>query len=147
MRITLILTILLILAGAVGFAYYYSSQKSSSPPTEFSVEDLNRRLEICESIPNGTTLEVTETTRMFINLPEDIYPYESREFTSDGATAGIITSGEGLPPQNRSIEEFMTNRCVTHYYEFNGAGTVDLRVKSAVPNVPDYTVHFQVEGG
>jgi hypothetical protein len=108
--------------------------------------NLVERLKICESIPNGTIQEVSETTRLFINLPEDIYPFENREFTFNGATAGIITSGEGLPPQNGSLEEFVKNKCATHYYEFNGNGTVDLKVKSAVSGVLDYVIHFRVKG-
>ncbi len=108
--------------------------------------NLDERLRICESIPNNTTQEVIETTRLFINLPEDIYPFENRQFNFNGATVGIITSGEGLPPQNEPLEEFVKNKCVTHYYDFEGNGAVDLKVKSAVPELPDYVIHFIVEG-
>lgn len=108
--------------------------------------DLDERLRICESIPNGTIQEVSETTRLFINLPENIYPFENRKFTFNGATAGIITSGEGLPPKSGYLEEFVKNKCATHYYEFNGNGMVDLKVKSAVSGVSDYIIHFRVKG-
>lgn len=106
--------------------------------------NLDERLKSCGSIPNGATQEIAETSRLFINLPEDIYPLESRKFTFNGATVGIITSGEGLPPENGSIEEFLKNKCVTRYYDFEGNGAVDLKVKSAVPGIPDYGIHFTV---
>lgn len=122
----------------------YSTVSPAVSPSP--IINLNERLRICESIPNGTTQEVSETTRLFINLPEDIYPFENRKFTFNGATVGIITSGEGLPPKNGSLEEFVKSKCVTHYYEFNGNGKIDLKVKSAVPGVSDYVIHFRVKG-
>ncbi len=103
---------------------------------------LGKRLEICQSIPNGTTQEVVETSRVFINLPEDIYPYENRKFTFSGATAGIVQSGEDLYPN----DEFVKNKCVTHYYEFNGNGIIDLRVEGVAGGIPPYEIHFRVKG-
>lgn len=148
-----ILVIILVVVIITGFFLF--SQRTppvSNPPvttptptpTTIPSINLNERFKICESIPNSTTQEIQETTRLFINLPEDIYPFENRQFTSNGATAGIITSGEGLPPKNGSLEEFVKNKCATHYYDFEGNGTVDLKVKSAVIGLPDYSLYFIV---
>jgi hypothetical protein len=113
--------------------------------TPVQAADLARRLAVCESISNGSTQDVHETTRLFINLPEDIYPYENRHFTGNGATADTVSNGEGVGPQKSSMEEFVANKCATHYYEFSGTGTVDLTVKSALAGIPDYTIHFRVQ--
>lgn len=121
-----------------------STSRSSSASIASPVSNLDERLRICEAIPNGTTQKITETTRLFINLPEDIYPSANRQFTMDGATAGDVTTSEG-PTKGVSVEDFLKNKCSTHYYDFEGKGTVDLRVKSAVSGVPDYEIHFIVE--
>jgi hypothetical protein len=112
-------------------------QISSDQTTKKSLAD---RMKICESIPNGTTTQVTETSRVFINLPEDVYSFPNRQIVSHGATIGIVSNGEGLTPNS----DFIANKCASHLYEFGGSGSIDLRVKSTDPNAPDYEVHFEV---
>ncbi len=103
---------------------------------------LKERLSACQSVPSGSTQTVTAGSRVFINLPETIYPYENRRFTMDGASAGIVTNGENLTVS----DEFARAGCATHLYEFSGTGTVLLDVPSAVSSSPDYHIRFVVEG-
>ena len=138
-RSLLIVLILLIILIGAWFWFYQKNTSSDGLNDNIS---LRKRLEICQSIPHGTTREVVETSRVFINLPEDIYPHENRKFTFNGATAGIIQGGEGLYIN----DEFVKNKCATHYYEFNGNGTVDLRVGSVTSGIPPYEIHFRVKG-
>lgn len=98
---------------------------------------------LCGGIPNGSTQNVIETTRLFINLPKDVYPDKEHNLQfktiSGNATSGYIYNG-GLPGQAYEA----TPKCWSYYNEFDGNGEVDLTVKSAIKDMPDYVVHFIV---
>lgn len=97
----------------------------------------------CKSIPNNSIKEVRDTSRLFINLPKDVYPYEnitSNFLTVSGnATAGYV-SNAGYPGQ--AFEA--TEDCWSTYMEFDGNGQVDLKLKSALKDMPDYFIRFVV---
>lgn len=104
---------------------------------------LNQEPPACPSIPNGSTQTIIDTTRLFINIPKDIYPDKDNNLqfktVSGNATSGYISNG-GLPG-----EAFETTpSCWSYYNEFDGNGEVDLTVKSAIKNMPDYFVRFIV---
>jgi len=93
-------------------------------------------------IPNNSVQYVKETSRMFINMPKDLYPKDilhSWTTVSGNATAGYISNG-GLPGE----AEDAAPGCWSTYVEFEGSGEVDLRVKSIVEGAPDYFVRFTV---
>ncbi len=104
---------------------------------------LEQLLVACHSIPNQSVQQVAETTRLFLNLPKEIYPdklHNLRFTTVEGnATAGWI-SNAGLPGE--AFEA--TPACWSYYYEFDGNGEVDLRVSSALSAYPGYFVRFLV---
>jgi hypothetical protein len=92
-------------------------------------------------IPNNSVQYVKETSRMFINMPKDLYPQDLQSsWTTVGgnATAGSVNEpgfgeAEGALPQ-----------CWSSYVDFEGSGEVDLRVKSIVNGAPDYFLRFIV---
>jgi hypothetical protein len=93
-------------------------------------------------IPNNSVQNVKETSRMFINMPKDLYPQDiSRSWTSvsGNATGGYVSNG-GLSGEAYGA----TQECWSTYVDFEGSGEVDLRVKSLVEGVPDYVVRFIV---
>lgn len=126
---------------------FFSSQKST--PT-YQGKTLDQLFKICGSIPHGSTQDVWETTRLFVNLPEAIYPYKNRKLMSQGATMGMVSNGEGIEPYfaktKKEIEAFYHYGCFSHYYEFDGTGVVSMGVKSAQRGFPDYFIHFYVYG-
>lgn len=103
----------------------------------------NQKTPACPSIPNGSVQTVRETTRLFINIPKDAYPDKERNLqfktVSGSATSGYISNG-GLPGE--AFES--TSSCWSYYNEFDGIGEVDLTVKSAMKDRPDYFVRFIV---
>jgi len=144
-HLSLVVLIAICVAGVVALLGWTKNNATGIQNTQSGDSStLEQRLNACESIPSGSLLEVRETSRVFINLPEDVYPFQNRKFEFDGAQAGMISNGEGLGPRNGSELVFAANNCATHYYEFNGYGAVDLLVKSAKPEFPDYNLHFNV---
>jgi hypothetical protein len=98
--------------------------------------------DINEPIPNNSVQNVKETSRMFINMPNDLYPKDiSRSWTTvtGNATGGYVSNG-GLPGEAVGA----LPGCWSTYVDFEGNGEVDLRVKSTVADVPDYFVRFIV---
>ena len=96
----------------------------------------------CQPILNGSTQYVAETERRFINLPMDLYPknINSLFMTVKGnATAGYISIG-GAPGEALDAAP----GCWSTFFEFDGNGEVDLRVKSTRVDGPDYFVRFVV---
>jgi hypothetical protein len=97
----------------------------------------------CRLIPNNSIQHVVETERRFVNLPKDVYPIKdisSQFYTVSGnATVGYI-SNAGLPGESFDAAP----GCWSTYYEFEGNGEVDLKVKSAIKGMPDYFVRFIV---
>ena len=116
-------------------------------PKERSLPNLAAKLAACKAFPNNSTQHVVETTRLFINTLKDMYPDKNISSNSENAfetvrgnaTAGYISNG-GLPGEAYEA----TPECWSTYIEFDGSGEVDLKVKSAVKDVPDYFVHFVV---
>lgn len=93
-------------------------------------------------IPNDSVQQVKETSRMFINMPNDLYQKDishSWTIVSGNATAGYV-SNVGL----RGKAEGVAPGCWATYIDFEGSGEVDLRVKSTVAGTPDYFVRFIV---
>jgi hypothetical protein len=113
---------------------WYVSQQQKNP-------SLDQRLAECGSLPNGSTQNVVETTRMFINIPKDLYPNVNLQITSNGATASYISNGG---PYGSAIGGQGKPNCWSYYFEFDGTGTVDFASKSGMSGVPDYLAHFIV---
>jgi hypothetical protein len=113
---------------------WYVSQPQINP-------SLAQRLAECGSLPNGSAQAVVETTRMFINIPKDLYPDVNLQTTSHGATAGYISNGG---PYGSAIGGQGKPNCWSYYFEFDGTGTVDLTSRSGMSGVPDYLIHFIV---
>ena len=128
--IGIVIVALLILSAGVWYA--------SQPP---NVSPLDQRLAVCGSLPNGSTQNVMETTRMFINIPKDLYPDVNLQTASQGATASYISNGG---PYGNAIGAQDKSNCWSYYFEFDGTGTVDLVSKSGMGGIPDYTLHFVV---
>ena len=105
----------------------------------------NGNILLCGGIPNGSTQNITETTRLFINLPKDVYPNRDNNLqfkTVRGtATAGWVSNagpyGEGFGTESNS-------GCWSYYYEFSGTGEVEVMAKAATTSTSDYSVHFIV---
>jgi len=101
------------------------------------------KLTACKAIPNNSTQKIVETTRLFINLPKDIYPDEEHNFkfstVSGNARAGRLDNC-GSPGTGCQS----TSECWSYYCQFDGNGEVDLHVKSAIKGMPDYFVRFIV---
>lgn len=116
-----------------------STQIKVSIPTSY--ED---KLIVCKSIPNNSIQKVVETSRLFINLPKDVYPYENINYNfstvNGNATAGYVSNGG---PPGQAFEA--TPKCWSTYFEFDGNGEVDLKVKSAIKGMPDYFARFVVD--
>ncbi len=121
-----------------GIVLIYVTRNMQTPSLSF-----DQKLTACGAIPNNSVQYIDETTRLFINLPRDIYPdkeYNLQFKTVHGnATAGWISNagpyGEAFPA---------TSECWSYYYEFNGNGEIELCVQSAIPNTPNYVVRFVV---
>ncbi|BCX16113.1 MAG: hypothetical protein KatS3mg098_342 [Candidatus Parcubacteria bacterium] len=113
------------------------------PVEKTNLPSFEQKLAACHAIPNNSTQKVVETTRLFINLPKDIYPDKEDNLhfktISGNASAGWISNGG---PLGEAWEA--TPDCWSYYYEFDGQGEVDLSVKSGREEVPDYFVRFIV---
>ncbi len=134
MNIKYILGIVVIGLLILGVGIWHVSQ---SPVTS----TLDQRLAECKSLSNSGTQNVVETTRMFINIPKDLYPAVDLQITSHGATANYISNGG---PYGNAIGAQGKSNCWSYYFEFDGTGTVDLVSKSGMSGIPDYTLHFVV---
>lgn len=116
-------------------------QGTSGGPSGASAYD--RALAACNAYPNGSTQHATDTSRLMIYLPKELYPVAPLNFmtVSGTATAGWISNAG---PMGEAAGA--TDKCAAYYYEFNGTGEVDLNATSSVKSVPGYTVHFMVNG-
>ncbi len=93
-----------------------------------------------QPIPNNSVQYVKETSRLFINMPKDLYPRDlqySWTTVAGNASAGSVGGGFGEA-------EGAAPGCWSSYMDFEGSGEVDLRVKSVVEGAPDYFVRFIV---
>ena len=101
------------------------------------------KLTDCKAIPNNSTQKIVETTRLFINLPKDIYPDEEHNLkfsTVSGNARASRLDNCGSPGTGCQS----TSECWSYYCQFDGNGEVDLHVKSAIKGMPDYFVRFIV---
>ena len=119
---------------SIGAGIWHSSHRQNTTA-------LDQRLLACGSLTNGSTQTVSDTSRMFINLPKDLYPNVPLQITSHGATAGYVSNGG---PYGSAMGAQGKPNCWSYYLEFDGIGTVDLTSLSGVNNIPDYTLHFVV---
>ena len=119
---------------AIAFCAWYMMHPSK-------VSQIDQRLLACGSLPNNSTQHVVDTSRMFINIPKDLYPDVHLQVASHGATAGYISNGG---PYGAAVEAQGKPDCWSYYFEFDGVGTVDLSSKSTTRGVPDYLIHFAV---
>lgn len=117
--------------------------RTFEPAEQTNTASFEQKLAACHAIPHNSTQKVVDTTRLFINLPKDIYPDKEHNLqfktVSGNAFAGWISNAG---PPGEAFEA--TPECWSYYYEFGGKGEVDLTVKSAVAEMPDYFVRFIV---
>jgi hypothetical protein len=111
----------------------FDSFKNVSPDTKILV---------CAGFPNGSTQKLTETSRIFINLPKDIFPDKDKNLqfktVSGNARASWVSNGGPYGEGFGAI----TSNCWSYYYEFDGTGRVDL-FSQGIDNI-NYLVHFLV---
>jgi hypothetical protein len=114
--------------------------KTATPPSEENAF-LERRLTECGAFPNGSTQTLNAASRMFINLPKDIYPDVNLGVKSYGATVGVVSNGGQY---GYALGAEQRPNCWSYYFEFGGDGRVDLSSQSASSSIPDYVIHIMV---
>lgn len=138
--ITLLVGLLIIGIGAIALSFKDGSKRYAD--AILACYHQNPGSDANEPIPNNSIQNVKETSRMFINMPKDLYPKDiSHSWTTvtGNATGGYVSNG-GLPGEAGGA----LPGCWSTYVDFEGNGEVDLRVKSIVDGVPDYFVRFIV---
>ena len=125
------------------FAGVYAA--TASTPSNATLE---KRLIACGSIPNGSSLTIVETTRLFIFLPKDYYPKITLSMNSHGASAGWVSNAG---PYGYAQGGIAKPNCWSYYLDFELTannktrnGTVDIGSKSAFKTVSNYLIHFKV---
>ncbi len=139
---------LAVLSVLVAGTYWISFQtlrvKVENATQKSGEESFEQKLKLCNSFPNNSTQEVTETSRLFINIPRGIYPQQDNfmQFTtkSGNATAGLVSNG-GIPGEGQGAN----SDCLSYYYEFDGNGEIDLNIKGIDKDPSDYSVRFNVK--
>ena len=132
-----IFVLIVLVCGAAFSAIWY--WRSQEPSTQ---SGYGAALELCRSYPNNSTQHLAPTSRTFINLPKTLYPDDISGFfkTATGtATVGVVTNG-GEPGKALKATQY----CSSTYFEFGGAGEIDLEVPAAAPTIPTYSVRFIV---
>lgn len=122
-------------------AWYTINQRTQSLAGTSSEEQfLEQRLGDCGSLPNGSAINIAETSRVSVTMPDDIYPDMNFTVTSHGATANYVANNA-----------MSASGCTSNDLEFDispdnktNNGIVVITSKSAVPGIPDYLVHFNV---
>ena len=110
--------------------------------------NLEKRLVTCGSLPNGSSLTVVETTRLFFALPKDYFPNIKLSMSSHGASANYFSNAGAYGyAQNRAAKP----GCWAYAFDFEltpnnktRTGTVDIGSKSAFNTVSNYLIHFKV---
>jgi hypothetical protein len=128
-----------ILLGAV---YFFAAKPDQYAAAILACYPENTNGSAYQPVPNNSVQQVKETSRMFIKMPKDLYPKDilhSWTTVAGNATALYISNG-GLPGEGLDA----TPGCWSTYFEFDGNGEVDLRVKSIASDAPDYFVRFIV---
>jgi hypothetical protein len=113
-------------------------------PTNFSDLPANSQTLICAGIPNGSTVNIKETSRLFINLPKSVYKDKANNIKFK-VVNGIVTAGyvSNAGPYGEAFQA--TPNCWSYYFEFNGSGELNLSAKSGVAGQPDYSVNFIIK--
>ena len=118
---------------------------SSAVPTSYDEKiaacyPIREGCSACQPILTNSVQRVVETSRLFVNVPKDFYPKEISSYftTVSGNATTLWVSNGGLPGEGLDA----TPECWSTYFEFDGSGEVDLRVKSTKTDVPDYFVRF-----
>mgnify|MGYP001568500438 CR=1 FL=1 len=119
----------------------------SSPGACSYLTPLLSQIENYEAKKDGTidgSLEIVETSRGCITLPEDLYPMSKREFIGgDNASLGRVSNWDGACG---GIDVgAVGDDCTGHGYEAVGNGSVLLRAKSAVTDIPDINFNFIIK--
>jgi len=122
--------------GNTAYSDYFNISKPADNVT------YEQKMAACKAIPNGSTQNITDTTRLLINLPKDIYPDKDHNLKFATIT-GKVTSGSIAGFNGEPLPE--APGCWSYYNEFDGQGEVDLTVKSAISGMPDYKVKFIVK--
>lgn len=127
------LSIILVIA-ALWLGWYVLSTSRAVPAQSFGDQ-----LAACGGLPNGSTQVATDTSRVFINLPKDVFPDKDHALsfaTASGTAKALWVSNAG--PYGQAFEA--TPDCWSYYYEFDGPGVIDLTASGTKP----YTVRFDV---
>lgn len=103
-------------------------------------QEVQKKLASCNSLPNGTTTKIVQASKVFINIPKEVYPNVNIALSSNGANASWATD----TPYGYAMGKDQKAGCWSYYFEFNGEGTVSLMSKSGVTGTPDYILHFEV---
>jgi len=118
---------------------------SASSPSNSS---LAKRLVACGSLPNGSSLTLVETTRLFLFLPKDYFPNIKLIMKSHGASAGSISNAGAY---GYAQSRYAKPDCWSYYLDFEltpsnklRSGTIDIGSKSAFKTVSNYLIHFKV---
>lgn len=153
MKKTVIVAILVVIVGILAVIVYFAgvrnnadtggSGSASSTGAGSGAVAYADALSACGSYPNGATVNVKETDRITIKLPENSYPNQSGylPFTNVSGTAKASWISNAGP---LGASYGATSDCRAWYYEFDGRGEVDLKATSSVVGVPEYDVRFVV---
>jgi|GEM_PF-7096802 len=136
-RLVLILFVILVVIFVIVRPYEHKS-----PETDAAYAS---KLSGCGAFPNGSEQKITDTSRVFIDLPKDIFPDKEHNLqfkTVQGSTTADWISNGG--PYGEAMQSNGRPNCWSYYYEFDGQGEIDLSVKTAVTGMPDYSVRFSV---
>jgi hypothetical protein len=131
--IATLVTILVVIIGILSLA-----------ANERKLPNLAVKLAACDAFPNNSIQKVVETTRLTIKLPKYFYlknldsPLIFKNATGNAKAYWISNAG----PMGNSYG--VTKLCSAYYYEFEGTGEVDLKLKSLVKGIADYFVRFIV---
>lgn len=134
--------LLVVLTAGAGCVPMNAPSAPQADNTPGAVASIDAKFTACQSIANGSTQTVAETTRLYVNLPKDIYPADiTGDFTTvqGDATGGYVSNG-GLP----GLADGAPDGCWSTYVDFEGNGEVDLHVAASSSAAPDYTVTFMV---
>jgi len=122
-----------------------SSFSSAITPSN---SNLAKRLSACGAIPNGTSLPVVQTTRLFLFLPKDYFPNIKLKITSHGASAGSVSSAGSYGYAQSANAK---SGCWSYYLDFeltpsnkSSSGTVDIGSTNVLKTLSNYLIHFKV---
>ena len=115
--------------------------------TQNSNDLVNQKIAACRTtgeaqyVKDGDTQTIWSTTREYLRLPNDIYPFSKLSTTDNNATMDYISNGGPLPP-------IVENNCWAVYYEFDltqgDTGSVDINIPSAKKDFPNFHAHITV---